>query len=113
MFGKKKRPNFYDMEAERIQMAITKLDIGSDEYKEASSELKQLIAMRGEDKESKRRIDKRDKGQMLIKGLGITGILAAIFGMAKFEKEGNTFTGEKRRWVDTLVSNLGRFNLFG
>jgi len=113
MFGRNKKPNFFDLEEARIQQRMMTLETNSPEYKEAQQELKTMISLRGESKESKRRISKGDKGQMLIKGLGIGGILVAIFGMAKFEKDGNTFTGEKRRWVDTLVSNLGRFNLFG
>lgn len=113
MFGRNKKPSFFDLEEERIQKMMMTLDVNSQEYKDAQQELKTMISLRGESKESKRRISKETKGQMLIKGLGVGGILVAIFGMAKFEKDGNTFTGEKRRWVDTLVSNLGRFNLFG
>lgn len=113
MFGKKRKPNFYEEEIVRVQQAMSTMTVGSPEYKEAQSELKLIISLKGDHKEVNRRIAKSDKGQLLIKGLGVTGILAAIFGMAKFEKDGNTFTGEKRRWVDTLCSNLGRFNLFG
>lgn len=113
MFGKRRKPNFYDLETERIQAKMATLEVGSAEYKQAQADLKELIAMRGNDKESKRRISKADKGQLMVKGLGVAGIAACIFGMAKFERDGNTFTGEKRRWVDCLVSNLGRFNLFG
>lgn len=113
MFGKRRKPNFYDLETERIQAKMATLEVGSDDYKKAQADLKELIAMRGNDKESKRRISKGDKGQLLIKGLGIAGIAGCIFGMSKFEKDGNTYTGEKKRWVESLVSNLGRFNLFG
>lgn len=109
----KKVPDFFDSEQLRIQDEMAKFDVRSPEYKELQQQLKMIIVLRGDNKESKRRIAKADKGQMLIKGLGIGGILLAIFGMSKFEVNGNTFTGEKRHWVETLVSNLGRFNLFG
>lgn len=108
-----KHKNFYDLETERIQEKMMQYEVGSESYKKCQADLKELIAMRGNDKESKRRISKGDKGQLLIKGLGITGILAAIIGMSKFEHDGNCYTGEKKRWIDTLVGNLGRFNLFG
>ena len=114
MFGKKKRkPNFYDMECERIQQKMMTLEVGTDEYKKAQADLKEVIAMRGNDKESKRRISKGDKGQLLIKGLGIGGIIGSIFLMSKHEKDGYTYTGENRKWIDILCNNLGRFNLFG
>ena len=109
----KKKPSFYDLEEDRIKELMRGLEVGSDEYKAAQQELKSLIILRGEEKESKRRISKDSKGQLLIKGLGVGGILAALFMTSKFEKDGNTYTGEKRKWVDTLANNLGRFNLFG
>lgn len=112
MFGKRK-PNFYDFECERIQNKLSTLDVGTDEYKKTQSDLKEIIAMRGNDKESRRRISKGDKGQLLIKGLGIGGILTAIFVMSKHEKDGYTYSGENRNWVNILCNNLGRFNLFG
>ena len=68
MFGKKRRPNFYDFECERIQSKLTTLEVGSEEYKRTQSDLKAIIAMRGDDKESRRRISKGDKGQLLVKG---------------------------------------------
>lgn len=108
-----KKNDFFDMEQDRIQEEMQKFDVRSQEYKELQGLLKTTICTRGESKESRRRVSKSDKGQMLIKGLGIGGILLAIFGMSKFEMSGNAFTGEKRHWVDTLVSNLGKFNLFG
>ena len=113
MFGKKKQRSFYDLETERIQNKMATLEEGSDEYKQCLTDLKAIISMRGDDKESRRRISKGDKGQLLIKGLGISGIIGAIFMMSRHEKSGYTYSGENRKWVDILCQNLGRFNLFG
>ena len=112
MFGKRK-PSFYDMEIARIQAKMETLEVGSEEYKKSQTDLKEIIAIRGNDKESRRRISKDHKGQMLIKGLGIGGIVGSIILMSKHEKDGYTYSGENRRWVDILCNNLGRFNLFG
>lgn len=112
MFGKKKKRNFYDMELERLQANMQQLEPGSDKYKESQAELKTLIAIRGEDKESRRRISKTHKGEMLVKGLGITGILTAIGVMSFHERQGYSYGGENRKWIDILCNNLGRFNLF-
>lgn len=113
MFGKKRKPNFFDQEEARIQQEMAGLDVNSPEYKDRMSDLKTMIALRSDHKASKSRLDKRDKGALIIKGVGVAGILAALGITATFEKAGNTFTGENRKWVDVLVNNLGRFNLFG
>lgn len=113
MFGKKRKPNFFDQEEARIQQEMANLDVNSQEYKDRMADLKTMISLRSDHKASKSRLDKRDKGALFVKGVGVVGILAALGITATFEKQGNTFTGENRRWVDTLVSNLGRFNLFG
>lgn len=104
-----KKMDFFDMEQERIQKEMAKYDVTSDEYKSLMAEQKDLIALRGEHRESKRRISKTDKGQLLVRGLTIGAGLLAILGIAKFEKEGNTFTGEKRSLIDTIGGCVGRF----
>ena len=104
-----RRKDFFDSEQERIELEMAKCDVRSDEYKQLQGQLKDIIAIRGESRESRRRISKTDKGQLLIRGLTLTGALATICGIAKFEKDGNTFTGEKRSLIDTVGSCVGRF----
>lgn len=104
-----RRKDFFDAEQERIEIQMAQCDVRSDEYKQLQGQLKDIITIRGESRESRRRISKTDKGQLLIRGLTLTGALAAILGIAKFEKDGNTFTGEKRSLIDTVGSCIGRF----
>lgn len=114
MFGKKNETReFYDEEQRRIREKIHELEVGTPEYKAAWDLMRDSNKSFAEHRESRRRISKADKGNLLIKTLGILGIGATAFGMAKFEKEGGMFTGEKRKWADSIVNILSKFNLFG
>lgn len=104
-----KRRDFFDEEQERIQKEMSKYDVCSNEYRQLMAEQKELIALRGESRESRRRISKTDKGQLLIRGLTIGSGLLAILGISKFERDGNTFTGEKRSLIDTIAGCMSRF----
>lgn len=114
MFGRK-NPNkaFYDEEQQRIREKIHELEVGTPEYKEAWELMRDSNKSFAEHREARRRISKEAKGNFLIKLLGILGIGATAFGMAKFEKDGGMFTGEKRKWADSIVNILSKFNLFG
>jgi hypothetical protein len=114
MFGRKNETKeFYEGEQRRIREKIHELEVGTPEYKAAWDLMRDSNKSFAEHRESRRRISKADKGNLLIKSLGILGIGATAFGMAKFEKEGGMFTGEKRKWADSIVNILSKFNLFG
>ena len=114
MFGRKNpTKQFYDEEQARIKEKIRQLEVGTPEYKEAWDLMKESNKNFAEHREARRRISKADKGNLIIKLLGLVGIGATAFGMAKFEKEGGMFTGEKKRWADSIVNILSKFNLFG
>lgn len=114
MFWKKNPTNeFYKEEQARIRKKIAELEVGSDEYKEAWNLMQQSNKAYAEHREARRRISKSDKGNLLVKALGILGIGATAFGMAKFEHDGGMFTGEKKKWSDSIINILSKFNLFG
>jgi len=114
MFGKKNpTKQFYEEEQARIKEKIHELDVGTPEYKAAWDLMGQTNKTFAEHREARRRISKETKGNLLIKLLGLAGIGATAFGMAKFEKDGGMFTGEKKRWADSIVNILSKFNLFG
>lgn len=114
MFRKKNETRlFYEDEQRRIREKISELEVGTPEYKAAWDLMRDSNKSFAEHRESRRRISKADKGNLLIKTLGILGIGATAFGMAKFEREGGMFTGEKRKWADSVVNILSKFNLFG
>ena len=102
--------HLYDEEELALLKRMKDLDRGSDEYKEAQSELKNLNVMRAESRESKRRISKQDKGGIIIKVLGIFGAAAGVGSIIWAEKQGMTFTGEKRSVMDAIARGIG--NIF-
>lgn len=114
MFGKKNpTKSFYDEEQARIKERIRQLEVGTPEYKEAWELMKESNKNFAEHREARRRISKEAKGNFMIKLLGIVGIGATAFGMAKFEHDGGMYTGEKKKWADSIVNILSKFNLFG
>lgn len=114
MFFKRARETrtFYHDEIVRHREELTKLKIGSPEYKETEAQLKTLIALRGEEAESGRRISKADKGGILRTIFGIVGTAGLTYGISKFEADGHIFTGQKKNLVTTLINMVKNFGIF-
>lgn len=110
LFGKK-QPTFFDTEAERIKEEMSHLTIGSDEYKEVQAELDKLYSLQGKSKEVNARVSKEDKGRILLKVVSTVGLGGLIFGLSRFELKGNTFTGENRTSINTLIKGAGKIFL--
>lgn len=106
--AKKKVKDPYYVEELRLNLKLQELEPGTAEYKEIQQELKMTNQMRGESAESKRRISKQDKGGILIKLLGILGAGAGIGSIIWAETRGMTFTGEKRKIMDSISSSIGK-----
>lgn len=113
MFGKKKEKKvsiykFYDEEEARLLAKLAELESGTDSYKETQSELRAISQMRAESKESKRRISKEGKVSLAASILGFTGGVIGLFGVIKAERDGLTFTGEKRTIMDSICRGIGQ-----
>ena len=106
----KRKPNLYDQEEQRLRELICELDPFDERYDQLHGKLKNTIAMRDSSKESKRKICKSDRGGILMKILGVGGAIAGGFMIGKFEKDGLTYTGEKRSFMDAVTRTFG--NLF-
>lgn len=100
----------YSVEELRLNLQLQKLTPGTPEYKEIQQELKATNQMRAESRESRRRISKTDKGGIIIKILGLGGAAAGLFSIIKAERDGLTFTGEKRTVMDAISRGIG--NIF-
>lgn len=100
----------YLPEEERLTNELKNLKPGTPEYKEVQTELKNVNIMRAESRESKRRISKTDKGNILIKVLGIFGAGLGVGSIIWSEMRGITFTGEKRSIMDAISRGIG--NIF-
>ena len=98
----------YDREEQKIQQLLKELKAGTPEYETAQKQLKSNIALRAESRESKRHISKEAKGNILLKGLAMLGGIAGVGTIVFAEWKGMTFTGEKRKFMDSFSSCLGR-----
>ena len=107
---REERQDLYDKEEERLRMMIVDLDPFDEKYDLLQEKLKNTITMRDSSKESKRKICKKDRGGILMKILGVGGALAGGIMIGKFEKDGLTYTGEKRSFMDAVTRTFG--NLF-
>lgn len=105
---KYERKDPYDKEELRLLTRLNSLTMGTEEYKECQAELKNINAMRSESRESKRKISKQDRGSIVLKILGgVTGGLG-LLAVIKAEKDGLTYTGEKRTIMDSICRGIGQ-----
>ncbi len=107
---KEERRTSYDSEEQRLREMIAELDPFDERYDQLQTKLKNTLTMRDVSKESKRRIAKSDRGGILMKVLGVGGALAGGILIGKYERDGQTWTGEKRSFMDSLTRTFG--NMF-
>lgn len=107
---KENRLNSYDAEEQRLREMICSIDPFDERYDALQAKLKNTIVMRDTSKESKRKIAKSDRGGIIMKILGVGGAIAGGIMIGKFEKDGLTYTGEKRSFMDAISRTFG--NLF-
>ena len=104
---KEAKQSLYDKEELRLQLKLCKLEPGTEEYQQVQSLLRNNNNIRSESRESKRRISKADKGGIIIKCLGIVGAAFGVGSIIWAEKQGMTFTGEKRSIMDAISRGIG------
>ena len=95
-------------EERKLLAKLKELEAGTDEYREIQNELKMTSAIRAESKESKRSISKSDKGGIILRILSYVGAGLGIGSVIWAETRGMTFTGEKRKFMDSISSCLGK-----
>ena len=108
MFAKRK--DLYGVEEQRLRTLICELDPFDERYDQLQGKLKNTISMRADSRESKRKICKSDRGSLLKTILSVGGGLFGGIMIAKYEKDGMMFTGEKKSFMDSLTRTIG--NLF-
>lgn len=111
MFGKKKKTDAFDREEAKLIEYIDRIDCDSPEYERAQRLLKENSSVREASRESKKKLTKEGRGNVLLKVLGIGGTIGGIVTVALFEKNGMTYTGQKRTLMDSLTRIVG--NLLG
>ena len=111
IFNRSKEPSFYEQESKRIQDKLVALEPGSEDYQKTMTELVKLQAFTGKEKEMNQLFDKQGRGQIVGKVVGFLGLGALAFGLARFEKNGNMFSGSSNNVISSIVKIGGR--LFG
>ena len=102
--------NPYDAEEQKLHECLAKLEAGTPAYAQAQAQLKEANLMRKEHYESKRRfVTLQDRGGIIKKLLGGAITIGGVCLLSKYEADGNTFTGEKRKFADSFVRVLGGF----
>ena len=105
--GKRKRINPYDKEEEKLIQYIDGIDCDSPEYERAQRILKENSSLREASRESRRRLTKEGRGSIILKVLGIAGTIGGVITVALFERNGLTYTGQKRTIMDSLTRVIG------
>lgn len=109
-WNSRKKVDPYDAEEAKLHELLSRLTAGTVEYAAAQAQLKEVNAMRKDHYESKRRfMTISDRGALIRKlaGGGIT--LGGVILMSKYEMDGNTWTGEKRKIADGFASVISKF----
>ncbi len=98
----------YDSEEIRLKLMLMDMDPRSDEYRRIKEEIASNNHLRKESIESRRRVPIEIKGNVVLKVLGLAGAGIGLFGIIKAEKDGLTFTGEKRSTMDAIARGIGQ-----
>lgn len=106
---KQKEPSFYELECRRIQNELSKLSPCSEEYNKAMAELLKLQEFTGKNKEMNQVFTKEGRGNIAGKVIGFLGLGGLAFGIAKFEKGGNFFSGTNNSVISGIVKLGTRF----
>lgn len=108
----RKKEDAYDIEEVRLRLRLAELDPlkDADDYDALQTKLSNTIKMRTDSRESRRKIAKSDRGGIIMRVIGVLGAIGGAFMIGKFERDGNTWTGEKRSFMDSVSRLFG--NLF-
>lgn len=99
MFNRKpKAPSFYQEEFAKLQKQLTQETPGTEEYRKVLTAMQQLQAIYGKQKFSEK--SKSDIATKIVSFLGFGGL---AFGLSRFEKNGNLFSGVTQDAIKGLL----------
>ena len=105
---RKRREDPYTSEELRLRKLIAEMDPFDERYDQLQGKLKNNISMQSDSKEAKSRLTKADKGSLLCKILSVGGAIGGVLLIGKYERDGNTYTGEKRSMMDAIARTFGQ-----
>lgn len=83
-----KAPSFYQEEFTKLQKQLAQEKPGTAEYKEVLTSMQQLQAIYG-----KQKFSEKSKSDIVVKIVSFLGFGGLAFGLSRFEKNGNLFSG--------------------
>lgn len=110
LFSRKpKEPKWYELEYVRIQQTLSTMTPGTEEYQKAMNDLLNVQKFAGTNKEMNQMFDKAGRGNIAGKIVGFLGLGGLAFGLARFEKNGNFFSGKTDNVISGIVKIGTRF----
>ena len=110
LFSRKpKEPKWYELEYVRIQQTLSTMTPGTEEYQKAMADLLNVQKFAGTNKEMNQVFDKAGRGNIAGKIIGFLGLGGLAFGLTKFEKNGNFFSGKADNVISGIVKLGTRF----
>lgn len=106
---KPKAPSWYEEEYVRLQQTLTATKPGTEEYQKVMEELLNVQKFAGANKEMNQVFDKAGRSNVIGKIVGFLGLGGLAFGLAKFEKNGNFFSGQSNGVISSIVKIGARF----
>lgn len=104
LFNKHKEENeAFERARMKLYKKLDETEPGTDEYDKIQKQLEMLSQNEKRIRETRSRITKEGKGNLLLKGLGLLGVGGIVYGVSKFESEGNMFTGQKGGIITSLT----------
>lgn len=103
IFNKKKEPTFYELESEKLQEKLLETEPNSPEYDALITKLTKLEEIQGKRVERKQHFTKEGRGNIVGRVVGIIGLGGLAFGLARFEKNGNMFSGSSNGVISSIV----------
>jgi hypothetical protein len=106
---KPKELKWYEVEYARLQEALTATKPGTEEYEKIMTQLLNVQTFAGKNKEMNQVFDKQGRGNIVGKIVGFLGLGGLAFGLARFEKNGNFFSGTNNSVISGIVKLGTRF----
>ena len=108
---KEARRDIYDSEEDRLKALLKELDPKDEQFNEKYTKIQSSLnvnnKLRKESLESRRRVPIGDKVSIILKVLGLGGIVAGAGTIIHAEREGMIFTGEKKTLMESITKTIG------
>ena len=109
MFEKKNLPSPVDQEIQRVLDAMPNFAPGSNAHRLCVEQLEKLQAISKQQAEMRQKFTKADRGEFLKRILGFFGFGALIFGLSKYQNEGNIDPSARPGTVRKIIERMVGF----